>query len=99
MVFFYFRAIFLFLQRQQTLSLANFYKVFKAGSGSALRKQLDPDPHWESSWIRIRIENNAGSESEKNECGSTAPGFHLGKPADQRIHKALEVVPGHMAET
>ena len=32
----------------------------------------NPDPHLENSWIRIRIENAAGSGSAKNECGSTA---------------------------
>ena len=38
-------------------------KNFKAGSGSAFLKQLDPDPH---------SEKTAGSGSAKNECGNTA---------------------------
>ena len=35
---------FVFLQLQKPNFKVIFYKVFKAGSGSALRKQLDPDP-------------------------------------------------------
>ena len=33
-----------FFHLEQTLRKVIFLKVFKAGSGSALRKQLDPDP-------------------------------------------------------
>ena len=33
-----------FFQIQKTL-YEIFYHVFEAGSGSALKKQLDPDPH------------------------------------------------------
>ena len=29
------------------------YKFGLAGSGSALKKPLDPDPHWKNSWIQI----------------------------------------------
>ena len=32
-----------FFHLEQTLRKVIFFKVFKAGSGSALRKQLDPD--------------------------------------------------------
>ena len=36
---------FFVFQLQKTLHKVIVYKVFNAGSGSAVKKQLDPDPH------------------------------------------------------
>ena len=40
-----FLAISLFVSSTKNLHKLFFYKVFKAGSGSTFKKQLDPDPH------------------------------------------------------
>ena len=42
-MFFTFEHFFCFFQQKKTLHKIIFYKVFKAGPGSALKKQLDPD--------------------------------------------------------
>ena len=44
----------LYFKIQKTLHKVMFHKLFWPGSGSALKNQLDPDQHWEKSWIRIR---------------------------------------------
>ena len=41
-------------QLQKTLHWVVFYKFVSTGPGSALKKQLYPEPHWKNRWIRIR---------------------------------------------
>ena len=59
MIVFYFWAILYVSHQQQTLHKVIFYKNVNAGSGSGLRKQLDPDSHWEKT---------AGSGSAKTDA-------------------------------
>ena len=44
-LFLTFEQSFMFLQLKKTLHKVIFSKFFKAGSGSAFLKQMDPDPH------------------------------------------------------
>ena len=55
----------LFFQLQQTLQKVILYKVFKAGSGSALRKQLDPNPFLKSSWVRSALRKQLDPDPQK----------------------------------
>ena len=47
----------------KTLHNFIFYKVFKAGSGSAFKKQLYPDPFWEKLMDPDRQKVNVDTQS------------------------------------
>ena len=52
----------MFLQLNKTLHKVIFNKCFKAGSGSAFLKQLDPDPHLEKLLDQDPQKMNAGPQ-------------------------------------
>ena len=60
-----------FLAFEQSFCLFNTRKLFIRLFVTHFAK-LDPDPHYKSSWIRIRIEKNSWIRIRKNDCGPTA---------------------------
>ena len=80
--------------RQKNSSYGYFLLIFKAGSGSAFLKQLDPDPHSEKLLNSDAQKMNA--DPQPGLCGSKYFIFESGLRNCHNLEPDLSVSPGYI---